>query len=110
MRKVLTSFYPQPTWKTHDAREYFGESALIEELHPMYDHHKSFNKRAHIVIHGGIHALYSYNTKVAEFDGQRMVVFGTYSATTLRHIKEFLYQMGFGINNKSDVEKFIGVA
>lgn len=109
---ILRNHYTPPSWKPHDSRAYFGNHAHIEELQPILDRHKSFYNRAHTVTYGGRVALYSYNTKVAEFNEQthEMTVFGTYSATTLRHIKEFLYQKGFGINSKSDVEKFIGVA
>ena len=32
-------------------------------------------------------------------------VYGTYSATTLRHIKEFLKQNGFKADSKSQIEK-----
>lgn len=108
----LKNHYTQPSWKPHDAREFFGSRADIKELLPSLDRHKSFYGRAHTVTCGDRIALYSYRTKVAEYNLQtrKMVVLGTYSATTLRHIKEFLYQHGFGINSKSDVERFIGVA
>lgn len=109
---VLRNYYSAPSWKPHDSRAFFGNHAQVAELQPVLDRHKSFYNRAYTVTYGDRIALYSYNTKVAEYNYQtrKMVVFGTYSTTTLRHTKEFLYQRGFGINSKSDVERFIGVA
>lgn len=45
----------------------------------------------------------SYNTKVAEIKNDKAKIFDTYSPTTLRHIKEFLYQNGFKIGTKKEL-------
>ena len=80
---------------------------MKRELYPMYDSAKSFYGKAMLEIENGTTTLYSYCTKVAEVDTDLKVakVFGTYSATTLRHIKEFLKQAGYEAKNKSQIEK-----
>ncbi|YP_010581987.1 hypothetical protein IM043_gp166 [Bacillus phage SPG24] len=42
---------------------------------------------------------------VAEIRNGKAEVFGTHSSTTLRHIKDFLYQNGFEIGTKKEIEK-----
>ena len=80
---------------------------MKRELYPMYDSAKSFYGKAMLEIEDGTTTLYSYCTKVAEVDTDMNTakVFGTYSATTLRHIKEFLKQAGYEAKNKSQIEK-----
>ncbi len=75
------------------------------ELKPIYDSRKSFYGKARIFIEGDIKALVSYSTKVAQTVDGVAEVFGTYSPTTLRHIKEFLHQEGYGTYSKSEIEK-----
>ena len=66
------------------------------ELTTQYDSRKSFYGKAQVINTRDSNLLYSYNTLVAEIDGSgKAKVNGTYSATTLRHIKEFLKQNGF---------------
>lgn len=49
--------------------------------------------------------LYSYDTHVASIkNGVTAEVYGTYSSTTLRHIKEFLKQNGFKADSKQQIE------
>ena len=68
------------------------------ELTPQYDSRASFYGKARVEIEGTTKRLISYNTHVASIKdcddglGMRAMVFDTYSATTLRHIKEFLKQ------------------
>ena len=74
---------------------------MTEYLEPEYDGRKSFYKKAE-VKHGvredgkPVTMLYSYDLMVAmvmELNGQENVhIRGTFSATTLRHIREFLMQ------------------
>jgi hypothetical protein len=75
------------------------------KLRPEYDSHASFYGKAMVVMDGEKRKLYSYDTLVAEIGGGRACVYGTYSATTLRHIKEFLKQAGFRAESKSQIEK-----
>ena len=49
--------------------------------------------------------LYSYDTLVAEIKDGKPVVYGTYSNTTLRHIKDWLLQNGFKADSKAQIEK-----
>jgi hypothetical protein len=84
-------------------------------LEPVYDGRKSFYGKAQIIDRlwdtGQLYKrqLRSYNTIVAEIeytDGERTAeVFGTYSPTTLRHIKDFLYQNGFEVGSKKEIEE-----
>jgi len=65
------------------------------DLEVRYDSRKSFYGKARVETDGNNKKLYSYNTLVAEIKDGTPIVHGTYSQTTLRHIKEFLKQNGF---------------
>ena len=76
-------------------------------LIPVYEHVKSFYRKAKVYeLEDGI-ALRSYKTLVAVINMYGEVfVRGTFSATTLRHIKEFLRQYNIeGWNNKNSIIK-----
>ena len=75
------------------------------ELVCRYDSRKSFYGKARVVSMPDRIALISYNTKVAEIKDNKAVVFGTYSMTTLRHIKEFLLQNGFKADSSAQILK-----
>lgn len=86
------------------------------ELQPKFDSRKSFYGRAFVEISGGWGqnaTLYSYNTPVAivgyDTDDDEFVCYLTvdwdYSATTLRHVKEFLMQYGFGKWTAAEIRK-----
>lgn len=87
---------------------------FLYELEPQYDSRKSFYGKAKVYRNdrGGL-LLMSYSTIVAEItdgiateDGEPSVkVNGWYSATTARHINEFLQQHGFKPMNKKEMEK-----
>ena len=69
------------------------------ELKPICDTRKSFYKKAMVKREdlNGTKTLYSYGTKVAKItyteDYIRVIkIYGFYSNTTLRHIKEFIKQ------------------
>lgn len=80
-------------------------------LEPQFDSRKSFYGKAKVSIIGEKAILTSYNTEVAEihFDhfnernGDKAIVHGDYSPTTLRHIKEFLLQYGFKAESKAQI-------
>lgn len=74
------------------------------ELQTIYDSRKSFYKKAFVHESDNVKTLYSYETKVARIKNDKATVFGTYSMTTLRHIKEFLLQNGFKAENKKQIE------
>ena len=74
---------------------------LISHLAPNYDSRKSFYGKAVIDDHNGsgIQTLYSYDTAVADYDQTTgvLTVYGWYSATTARHIREFAAQLGIDL-------------
>lgn len=79
------------------------------ELFPRYDTRKSFYGKAkvHIITMKGKKnkSLQSYNTIVAEVRNGRAIVLGRWSATTGRHIKEFLRQEGFFAENTEQIQR-----
>ena len=86
---------------------------MTEYLKPIYDSRKSFYNKATVTEDKNGKYLTSYNTVVARItdknNGYKIPpyaeIYGTYSQTTLRHIKEFLKQNGFKAENKAQIEK-----
>jgi hypothetical protein len=78
---------------------------MLTTLNPVYDSRKSFYGKASVLIEGNTKKLVSYSTTVATIEGTKATIHGFYSATTLRHIKDFLYQNGFEIGSKAELEK-----
>lgn len=76
---------------------------MMTELAPVIDSRKSFYKKAHVLTEDNKTILISYSTRVAEIEDGEAKIFGTYSPTTLRHIKDFLYQNGFEIGTKKEL-------
>jgi len=66
---------------------------------------KSFYGKARVETDSNETNLISYSTKVATIKGGKVTVHGTYSPTTLRHIKEFLIQNGFKADSKGQIIK-----
>jgi hypothetical protein len=75
------------------------------QLETRFDSRKSFYGKAVVIHEGNRIKLKSYNTIVAYIDETGAHVNGTYSPTTLRHIKEFLLQHGYEAGNKAFIEK-----
>lgn len=77
------------------------------ELFPRYDARKSFYGKAHELwdYETSTIQLQSYSTIVAEIKDGEPAVFGWYSPTTGRHIKEFLKQHNFRAESKSQILK-----
>lgn len=80
------------------------------ELATRFDSHKSFYGKARVEADYPTVKLWSYATNVATitYNGQpddngTVKVFGTYSNTTLRHIKEFLKQYGFRADTSKQI-------
>ena len=92
-----------------------GKKSLTEapyyELSPRYDSRKSFYGKAHVDTgdNDDKNKLWSYDTLVAEMKDGKPVVYGTYSATTLRHIKDWLKQNGFRADNAIQIMADYGV-
>lgn len=77
---------------------------MTYELSTQYDSRQSFYGKARVINNDGDLELVSYNTRVAiVYPDHTAQVFGSYSATTLRHIKEFLLQNGFKAENKKQI-------
>lgn len=99
------------------------------ELEAKFDSHKSFYGKAHFTMFGGWGQnvmLRSYDTVVAVcgyLNRERAKELGIdtsfgepyvcelmpewdYSATTLRHVREFLRQFGFGDWRKREIERY----
>lgn len=74
------------------------------ELNPM-GIQKSFYKKAHIIWCDGVEYLQSYNTIVARLEKTEIEIFGTYSNTTLKHIKAWLLYHGFPKMSKTEIER-----
>lgn len=74
-------------------------------LNTHYDFAKSFYGKAQVLENEEeeIKILKSYDTYVCIIKGFHAFITGTYSTTTLRHIKEFLRQNGFKIGTKQDL-------
>lgn len=75
------------------------------ELEPIYSNVKSFYGKARIIKENGVIKLQSYSTIVSIIENGKAKILGWYSATTTRHIKEFLQQYGFEIGTKAQLEK-----
>jgi hypothetical protein len=96
-----------------DEIEFEGDSlteAPIYDLDTQYDSRRSFYSKAKVDTgdDGDKNKLYSYNTLVAEIVDGKPVVHGTYSATTLRHIKEWLKQLGYRADSAKQIMQDYG--
>ena len=99
----------EPKKSLKESKSTKKESKLVEKpvygLEPRYDARKSFYGKAQVDTgdKGDKNKLYSYDTLVAEIKDGKPVVYGTYSQTTLRHIKEWLKQLGFKAENSKQI-------
>ena len=77
-------------------------------LEPVIDRRKSFYKKAKILIDNkGNKYLKSYDSIIAEVkNGKVKINTDVYlwdSQTSFRHLKDFLYQLGYEIGSKQDL-------
>jgi len=79
------------------------------ELDTKFDSRKSYYGKAHVIQRGDKKILRSYDTDVAEIENGKAKVFGLYSATTTRHIKDFLQQNGFKAESSKQIMADYGV-
>ena len=81
------------------------KEAPIYGLNPQFDSRKSFYGKAQVDTgdDGLSNRLYSYDTLVAEIKNGKPVVYGTFSQTTLRHIKDWLKQLGFKADSAKQI-------
>ena len=89
------------------AKFYPNIDVTIMELYPYYDNKQSFYGKAKVIEIENDVFLVSYDTVVAFYNREVKIpkVYDTYSATTLRHIKEFLKQSGFLAESKKQIER-----
>ncbi len=73
------------------------------ELSAQHDARQSFYGKAHVITDDEGIILRSYSTNVASIKNGVAKVFGIYSSTTLRHIKEFLLQNAFKAENQKQI-------
>ena len=81
-------------------------------LEPIYEHKASYYKKAVVkTMANGDILFYSYGTLICFIKGTKIyfTYAWDYSATTLRHVKEFLSQYFTELKNagKKDIEKYI---
>jgi hypothetical protein len=88
----------------------------MQLLDTKYDSRASFYGKARIEADYPDVRLWSYTTHVATitYNGQpddkgKLEVYGTYSVTTLRHIKEFARQYGFKADTSKQIMADYGV-
>lgn len=93
-KELIQKFYP-------------NADITMMELCPYYDSALSFYGKAKVFEIENDVFLMSYDTIVAFFNRDTKIakVMDTYSATTLRHIKEFLKQNNFKAENKAQIER-----
>ena len=100
---------------TNESKKTSKGKKLVEtpvyDLRPQYDSRDSFYGKAKVDTgdKNDKNKLYSYNTLVAEIKDGKPVVYGTYSQTTLRHIKDWLKQNGFKADNAKQIIADYGV-
>ena len=76
------------------------------DLQAIHDSRNSFYGKAKIDnSKRGILQLYSYKILVSQIQPSGARVFNTQSQTTIRHIKEFLKQNGFRVENTAQIIK-----
>lgn len=75
------------------------------DLHPQFDSRKSFYGKARVLVQSNRVDLVSYQTIVATIVDDVATIHDFYSATTTRHIKEFLLQYGFEAENKAQMAR-----
>ena len=80
---------------------------ITSNMNTQLDKRKSFYGKAKLIYIDDDNTieLMSYSTIVAKYDRikEKITVNGFYSNTTLRHIKEFIYQMTGEVFNKQQI-------
>lgn len=77
----------------------------MEELQPIYSNQKSFYGKAKIIREKDTIKLKSYDTIIAEIKNGKLHINGFYSATSTKHLTEFVRQNGFKTGTKKELEK-----
>lgn len=83
-----------------------GQLENLKELKSIYDSRNSFYKKAYIGEYNNCKYLKSYNTVVACIFKNQLRVYGYFSQTTARHIREFAKQNLFdGVISAEDMKE-----
>lgn len=112
--QVLTTFdiYDSETDECVScADEYVEDEEDLSEnypLEPQFDTAKSFYGKAYVDDSNDGNRLFSYGTFVAEIKDGKPVVHNLQSSTTLRHVKEWLKQLGFEAKDKKQIIRDYG--
>ena len=82
------------------------KNKMETELIAKYDSRKSFYGKAKVTHVGQFLELKSYDTIAVYYNmlTNELKVMGRFSATTARHINEFLQQLGFNKITKAEME------
>lgn len=83
--------------------------AHTEDLQARYTHVKSHYGKAKVtVIDDKNSYLISYTTKVAEVINGKLIIYGTYSNTTMRHLTDYINQYSKEyVSNNNDIRSLI---
>lgn len=97
----------RPGRKSSARKSRMTEAPILE---PRYDSRQSFYGKAYYTepARDGSITLYSYETPVVRIcaDGEvELLPAWDYSATTLRHVKEFLKQQGYSAGSKAEIAR-----
>lgn len=108
--KKFTTKLPKVSKVKENLQESLTE-APVYSLNPRYDSRKSFYGKAQVDTgdKNDQNKLYSYDTLVAEIKDSNPIVYGTFSQTTLRHIKDWLKQNGFKAESSKQIMNDYGV-
>lgn len=83
-----------------------GQLENLEELKSVYDARNSFYKKAYVGEYNNCKYLKSYDTIVCCILKNQLRVYGYFSQTTARHIREFAKQNGFdGVITAKDMKE-----
>lgn len=83
-----------------------GKKMGKTDLQVKFGSQKSFYGKAQVLENGmGDKMLFSYDVLVAGVIEGEARVYNLKSATTLRHVKEFLLQNGFKAENKAQIKE-----
>ena len=99
----------KPFLKSEKVEEGCDKKELKESpiygLNPVHDSRKSFGGKAQVDIQKGEETLYSYDTPVVRIKDEKVTLLPKwdFSATTLRHVKEFLKQHGFKAETRNQI-------
>lgn len=83
-------------------------NTMTTALIPQYENRKSFYDKAIVETNGCVIRLYSYGTHVATSNNDAITIHGSYSATTWRHVREWVAQLtGERFSTAQLIDKYV---